>query len=100
VYLWLRGNVPLYVGMSRRGIYRLGPRHHRLAPEETDEILVWPMADVKQARAIELLFIRTLQPYYNHCDKRDYQDLSARTGMSIGHLRGRARQLRRRRGLG
>ena len=66
IYVWLRNDVPLYVGMSRHGITRpCGPNHHALAIRSTDELLVYPVETVASARILERLLIERLRPARN-----------------------------------
>lgn len=66
IYVWLRNDVPLYVGMSRHGITRpCGPNHHALAIRSTDELLVYPVETVASARRLERLLIERLRPERN-----------------------------------
>lgn len=83
VYVWLRGDQVLYVGMSRIGLGRpTSARHHRLrleAVQDTDRMLVWPCAGEAAARALEHLLIRTLRPQLNQRVK--HQDIAQFLGV-------------------
>jgi len=71
-YAWLRGEVWLYVGQSRRGLTRvLG---HNVIGEleeirDTDTILVWHCATEKDSISLERALIHKHQPVYNKAFK-------------------------------
>ena len=86
VYVWVRGDRALYVGMSTRGISRLGG-HHRLVLtqiEETDALLVYPCQSAKYARTLEETLIRALCPSLNKQGTRR-RDLMHALGLSRAH---------------
>ena len=67
VYVLMRGNQALYVGMSTRGAMRpFRPDHHvlwRIRP--TDKLLLWPVKNAAQAEQIERILIARLRPTHN-----------------------------------
>lgn len=69
VYVYLRENEALYVGMSKQGLLRaLSFKENKYwmdLPKEADELLVFPVDDEKTAREAERMFIQELQPKYN-----------------------------------
>jgi hypothetical protein len=67
VYVLLRGNRPLYVGMSTLGARRpFDPGHHALRRiADTDKLLIWPVKNAAMAEAMERELITRLQPAWN-----------------------------------
>lgn len=66
VYVWTRGAQTLYVGRSEVGGARcLNPRHHALNLQDGDELEVFPMFDVEEARSVEAQLIMALRPVHN-----------------------------------
>jgi hypothetical protein len=67
VYLFMRGGLPLYIGMGKRLLGRIGGLHKQagLAIEECDEVLMYPCVSLKAATELETLLIGQLRPRYN-----------------------------------
>ncbi len=64
MYIWRRGDVVQYVGMSRRGLRR--PLWHcDLKPTDTIEILSFPGLTAAEVRAHEVRVIAELKPLLN-----------------------------------
>ncbi len=67
VYLFMRGGVPLYIGMAKRLLGRVGGWHKQAesAIQECDEVLLYPCVSVETALQLELMLIGQLKPLYN-----------------------------------
>lgn len=68
VYLVLRDGVPMYAGMSGRGLMRpFDDDHHVLSTKlgAADTLRVWPVPSVEVAREIERALIEYLMPEWN-----------------------------------
>ena len=65
VYLVMRGEQPMYVGMSRNGLARPFGRKHLTGLTEDDRLQVWPVASEDAAFELERLLIARLQPAWN-----------------------------------
>ncbi len=67
VYVLLRGNRPLYVGMSTLGARRpFDPGHHALRHmQDGDKLLLWPVKNALMAERMERLLIDRLKPALN-----------------------------------
>ena len=66
VYLWLRNNEVLYVGMSKGGAERpFSPRHKTLKIEPDDEVWVWPVQSIEEAEETEKALISAFSPALN-----------------------------------
>lgn len=73
VYLWLRGDRAMYVGMGTSASRPFSARHHiRKQFRDTDEMYLWPMASVESARVLEGALIRQLKPQYNRNTGRNH----------------------------
>lgn len=89
VYLVMRGNRPMYVGMSARGLTRpFNSKHHVLNQiHEDDKLQVWPTVGVLAARDLECLLIERLQPEWNERDRNDLRPIALRLGVSEASVR-------------
>lgn len=67
VYLVLRDDRPLYVGMSRYGLGRPFTKIHRALGDlrESDRLNIWPVASGPAAEELESYLIRYLMPVRN-----------------------------------
>ena len=68
VYLFMLGDVPLYVGMSSCLLQRMGAKAHAQASkamQDCDRVLLYPCRNVGGARRLESILIKRLQPKYN-----------------------------------
>ena len=69
VYLFLKENEPLYIGMSEYGLSRVFSTHHNKyfseVLSEYDEVLIYQVKDAKAARDTEALMISSLRPRAN-----------------------------------
>lgn len=68
VYLFVKNDMALYVGMSRDGLGRPFGRGHAKARQcmiECDELLIYYCHSVDDAEKCETILIGTLQPKYN-----------------------------------
>ena len=84
VYMFLRENVPIYIGMSGNGIERVAGRsHHKAlnARQECDEVRVYPCVSVDAAYKLERILVGRTQPRYNVNELRHY--VNERSGKSI-----------------
>lgn len=69
VYVFLKGSKPLYVGMSKCVLQRIGFANHLQAAraiDECDKVLIYTCKSVPKARRLERILIARLQPAYNH----------------------------------
>jgi excinuclease UvrABC nuclease subunit len=84
VYVYMRGDSVLYVGMGRAALSRCSFHNHQQASrarKECDCVLLYPCKSEAAARTLERLLITNLQPKYNHRIKnarRHYTTLAAR----------------------
>jgi hypothetical protein len=86
VYLFMKDNKPLYIGMTGDGLARCGSRGHKqatVARDECDEVMIYPCISRQHAERLETLLIWHLQPAYNKRKKSAY--IQAMLG--IGHQR-------------
>lgn len=67
IYMWVRNEQVLYVGMSSTGLSRpLDIKHHRLANINDDDTFVaWGIPTVQQAKDLERELIRKFRPALN-----------------------------------
>ena len=66
VYLWMRRDDVLYIGMSEGGAERpFSPRHKTLRIEPSDALWIWPVASVEEANETELMLIEAFSPPFN-----------------------------------
>ena len=66
VYMFMKAGLPLYVGMSRRGITRPSGAHHvAKAREECDEVKIFPCINEGAAYRLEQILISRTNPLYN-----------------------------------
>lgn len=67
VYVFMRRGKPLYIGMAKRMLGRIGSLHRQAesAIEECDEVLLYPCVSVKAAVELEIILIGKLKPTYN-----------------------------------
>jgi hypothetical protein len=69
VYVWMRGETALYVGLATGGLTRALDRNHpRITPWElqpTDELCLYVCATDDEARALEIRLIQRLDPCGN-----------------------------------
>lgn len=94
VYLWLRGEQALYVGMSQNGIERpFDANHQVLHPEGTDELLIWPVQTREEAVELERLLIEGLRPTMNQRPGPG-QWLAERLGVSPSRARSVAQAIK------
>ena len=73
VYVLMRGEEAMYVGMSVQGAHRpFDPLHHVLRKkiQVTDKLLIWPVKDGACAREMELELIWRLNPAWNSRETR------------------------------
>jgi hypothetical protein len=94
VYAALKDNVPVYVGMSRHGLSRIGARHHKARAFLGAELMVWCVPTVEDAKKLEQLLIEGLQPVLNDNLRGRAQRLAELTGMSISRARTLAKEAR------
>lgn len=67
VYVFLKDDIPLYVGMSKRLLGRIGNKHSQaaLAIIECTKVLIYPCRSVDRAKKLELFLISRMKPKYN-----------------------------------
>lgn len=67
VYVFMRDGQPLYIGMAKRLLGRVGGWHKQAerAIKECDEVLLYPCVSKKAAEELETLLIGNLKPVYN-----------------------------------
>jgi hypothetical protein len=68
VYMFMRENVPIYIGMSGNGLERVAGRsHHKAlnARQECDEVRIYPCVSVDAAYKLERILVGRTQPRYN-----------------------------------
>jgi hypothetical protein len=68
VYMFLKDNDVLYVGMSSCGLARPGSRQHHMADsarQDCDEVLIWPTKSAAAAIELESLLIAVFRPLQN-----------------------------------
>lgn len=67
VYVFLQNGLPLYVGMSKMLLGRVGHKHRQAerAINECDEVLLYPCVSEEAAKELETLLIGKLHPKYN-----------------------------------
>lgn len=97
VYIVLRGDLPVYVGFSRRGLGRvLDHRHHvlRTKLEPADQVQVWFTDSASTAKALERMLIQTLKPLHNQQNRHESAALAARLGVTSSRVRGLLRAMR------
>jgi hypothetical protein len=87
VYLILRGDRPVYVGMSRNGLQRPFERQHTAVRRFTasDRLQIWPVATIEAALEVERCLIRHLMPIWNMAGLSDA--VALRLGIRVKSLR-------------
>ena len=68
VYVLLKGDTALYVGMSRNGMSRITAGLHKQADEarrKCDKVLIYPTVSVDAASRLERVLITGLRPQMN-----------------------------------
>lgn len=82
VYMFMQDGVPIYIGMSRRGLQRITLKVHReagRAREECDEVRIFPCVNAKKAFKLEAIMIGTCQPKYNK--RKKYYQIAKQLGL-------------------
>jgi hypothetical protein len=98
VYVFVKNDLALYVGMSKNGLnrpFRVDHVKARRCAEECDELLVYYCHSLEAAEECETILIDLFQPKYNHRKKiavraRTVQD---NIGCSEGYARLYTKQL-------
>lgn len=71
IYILMRGEECLYIGMSGRLLGRIGGRHHqKRAMRECDKVLLFPCKSKEAANALETILIGKMKPKYNLSKRR------------------------------
>ena len=73
VYSWMRKNQCLYIGMSTKGLGRLGSHHIigvREGVQSDDALDIWLCSSLTEALDLEFDLIKTLHPVYNYNSRK------------------------------
>jgi len=86
VYVFLKDELPIYVGMSGYGMQRAAQHKHpqaEIARAECDEVRVFPCRSRNAAIKLETLLIGKTQPKYN--ERQKTATIAALMGMQSRH---------------
>jgi hypothetical protein len=75
VYMFMLGDLPLYVGMGGDLLQRCAQKAHRhakTARAECNRVLIWPCQSEEKAKLLEELLICKLKPKYNGNGQQRY----------------------------
>jgi hypothetical protein len=88
LYVWLRGDTILYVGIGRMGARRIFSVHHRLNDVlPGDQIILWPMESLADAKEAEAIILESTRPRFNKRGRYGVRAVAKLLGISEGRAR-------------
>lgn len=92
VYMYLAGDLALYVGSAAKlGERALGKGHHRAKEfSRATSVILFPCASIHEAIKLEATLIDDLRPRHNCTNSKQIEDVAAQLGINAQ----RARQIR------